>query len=371
MTILDRKLTNRSDAFLKNFWYVAALSEEVKQGSPFNRIILNEPIVLYRKQDGTPVAMEDRCCHRHYPLSKGVVEADDIRCGYHGMKFAPDGACVDIPGQTTIPRNCKVRTFPVVEKDTWIWIWMGDPKLASASDVGDTHWFSDPAWRGKSTVFHAECDYRLIIENLLDLTHVTFVHGSTIGNAANAYHAQVTLDREENEVRMKRWMMNVAPPPAYVKCGGFTTNIDRWQIVHFAPPALLRIYTGGCVAGTGAREGNRIDEMGWMNINQVTPETETTCHYFWGQCHNHDLDNPSMTEMVFNGVKIAFLEDVEIFSAQQRNRDLGAAGIPEVLTSHDAGAVHAIAVLDRLLEEQTAGLPATVDPRELKLGPRD
>jgi phenylpropionate dioxygenase-like ring-hydroxylating dioxygenase large terminal subunit len=118
MTTHDRNLTATGERFLKNFWYVAALSEEVQPGKPFGRIILNQPVVIYRKQDGTPVAFEDRCCHRHYPLSKGWVQADDLRCSYHGLKFGPDGKCIEIPGQTTIPRNCRVRAYPIIEKDT-------------------------------------------------------------------------------------------------------------------------------------------------------------------------------------------------------------------------------------------------------------
>lgn len=371
MDMHEPTLATRQDGFLRNYWYVAALAEEVKPGVPFNRILLNQPVVLYRQADGTPVAMEDRCCHKHYPLHRGLVEGDAIRCGYHGMKFAPDGVCIEIPGQTAIPRNCRVRTFPVVEKDTWIWIWMGDPALADPAEIGDIHWFADPGWSGKSTVFPVAANYRLIIENLLDLTHVTFVHGTTIGNFANAYKSDVRVDKGENEVRVVRWMMDVPAPPAYVKCGGFTTNIDRWQIVHYATPALLRIYTGGCVAGTGARDGNRQDEMGWMNINFITPETDRTSHYFWGQCQNHAVGDPEITDMVFQGVKTAFLEDVEVFSAQQRNRDLGASRLPEVLTSHDAGAMHANRILDRLLAEQAAGAPAIARRSTLTMGPHD
>lgn len=368
---LNPAANSRTDNFLKNFWYVAALSDEVAPNTLFNRVILNQPVVIYRKEDGTPVALEDRCCHKHYPLRKGRIEGSTIRCGYHGRVYSADGVCIDIPGQKSIPQNCRVRSYPLIERDTWIWIWMGDPSLADPADIGDIHWFNDPQWNGRSTVFSVQANFRLIVENLLDLTHVTFVHGTSIGNDANAYHSDDTVERAESEIRVKRWMMNVPPPPSYAKCGGFTTNIDRWQIVHYVPPAFIRIYTGGCVAGTGARGGNRQNEMGWMNLNSVTPETETTCHYFWGQCQNHDIGNQEMTDAVFNAVKTAFLEDVDVFSAQQRSLDMGAADSPEVLTSHDAAGVHANRMLDRLLKDQAAGGPATVRMRDLVWGPRD
>src|SRR5579885_1747783 len=115
--------------FLQNAWYVAAWDREVGR-TPVARTILNQPVVLYRKADGTAVALEDRCCHRHLPLSKGMVVADDLRCGYHGLRYDATGACVEIPGQPQIPPTARVRSYPVVEKWNWVWIWMGEPARA-------------------------------------------------------------------------------------------------------------------------------------------------------------------------------------------------------------------------------------------------
>src|SRR2546423_7561339 len=115
--------------FLRNSWYVAARSAEVAR-KPLARILLNEPVALYRKEDGTPVALEDRCCHRQLPLSMGKLEGDDLRCGYHGLKFAPSGQCIEIPGQASIPPQARVRAYPLVERYRWLWIWMGAPERA-------------------------------------------------------------------------------------------------------------------------------------------------------------------------------------------------------------------------------------------------
>jgi phenylpropionate dioxygenase-like ring-hydroxylating dioxygenase large terminal subunit len=101
--------------FLRNSWYVAARSAEVAR-KPLARILLNEPVALYRKEDGTPVALEDRCCHRQLPLSMGRLEGDELRCGYHGLKFDASGTCVEIPGQTAIPPQARVRAYPLLER---------------------------------------------------------------------------------------------------------------------------------------------------------------------------------------------------------------------------------------------------------------
>ena len=360
-----------NDPFLRNYWYVGALSEEVKKAEIFSRVLLNKPVIFYRKEDGTVVALENRCCHKHYPLHKGTLESDNIRCGYHGFLFNDEGRCIEVPNQDIIPSNCSIKKYPCIERNNWVWIWMGDPELADPDDITDYHWLDDKNWGAKTTVFHVKANYRLIIENLLDLTHLTYVHKTTIGNSAVTLEAETKYERGENEVKITRWMMDVQPPPAYIACGCHQGNIDRWMIVHYAPPAFCRLYTGGTPAGTGAREGKRINEMGWRNLNAITPESESTTHYFWGQAHNNEPGNHELTEKVFNGVSTAFKEDWEVFEEQQWSREMGAANIREIVAEADTGNVHAIRILDRLLEKQAAGESAMVRPRDLKWGPFD
>ena len=114
--------------FLRNYWYVAALDEEVRD-RPLGRTILGEPVVLFRTADGALHAFEDRCPHRQLPLSMGKIVGDALQCHYHGLRFDGSGKCVRVPGQDHIPQNARVRTYPVVERYRWIWIWMGDPAL--------------------------------------------------------------------------------------------------------------------------------------------------------------------------------------------------------------------------------------------------
>ena len=184
--------------FLKNYWYVAAWDHEVGR-EPTARMILGEPIVMYRTEDGRAVAFEDRCCHRRAPLSFGRVTGDNLQCGYHGMVYGPDGKVIAIPGQTQIPPGSAVRTYPLVERWQFLWIWMGDPAEADESEIPELHWHDDPDWTYVGGYLQVDAHYQLLVDNLLDLTHETFLHASTIGNehVANTPLAKVERDTLE------------------------------------------------------------------------------------------------------------------------------------------------------------------------------
>ncbi len=171
--------------FLKNCWYVAAWDHELGDhelgDAPLARTILDEPVVFFRDSKGAPIALEDRCSHRHAPLSNGTIDGDCIRCGYHGLLFNRDGACAEVPGQSKVPPGSAVRSYPVVEKWRWIWIWMGDPAQADEAHIPDFHWNDDPQWVSQGDRFHVGGGYRLLVDNLLDLSHVQYVHASTLG----------------------------------------------------------------------------------------------------------------------------------------------------------------------------------------------
>src|SRR6202047_1355999 len=329
----------RTAMFLRNYWYVAATDAEVGR-KPLARTIMGEPIVFFRTEEGAPVAMEDRCAHRHLPLSMGKLVGDELQCHYHGLRFGTDGRCTRIPGQEQIPRGAKVKTYPVAERYHWIWIWMGDPALADPAAIADFHWLDDPNWGAKASYLHVEANWQLVVDNLLDLTHLAFVHQSTIGNAAVAEGATVKVERGPNNVVVTRWIIDQEPPPTFKKVGGFTGKVDRWQIIDFVPPAFLRLAVGAPPTGPGAPDGKRVGGIGMRNLNAITPETETTSHYFWGQAHDFDVKNPDTTEKIFQQIKTAFLEDVSVFSAQQRNLNI-IANPPQVDINADAGTIAA------------------------------
>jgi len=297
--------------FPRNHWYVAAWDWEVRRQEVFRRIICNEPIVLWRKSDGKPAALEDRCCHRHMPLSHGKLRGDTLECPYHGLTYDDTGACVRIPSQKAIPPSTRVRSYPVVERYHWVWIWMGEPELADPALIEDFHWMDDPAWRFKGERLDLAGNYFLIVENLLDLTHLQFVHATTLGTEAIAGNP-IKTEREDNLVRVTRWMLDHPAPPFFQKAGGFRADepVDRWQIIEYTPPAFVRLDVGCARAGTGATQGNRSQGISMRNLNAITPETETTTHYFWAQAHNFGIDDPTLTELIFRQVHTAFLEDL-------------------------------------------------------------
>jgi phenylpropionate dioxygenase-like ring-hydroxylating dioxygenase large terminal subunit len=330
--------------FLRESWYVAARAAEVTR-QPLARTVLAEPLVFFRKENGEPVSLEDRCCHRHLPLSMGRLEGDDLRCGYHGLLFAPDGRCVQIPGQESVPPQARVRAYPLVERYRWLWIWMGRPERADPALIPNWWWADHREWAfTQPEQIHVKCNYQLVSDNVLDVTHLAYVHATSIGTASIT-EFPATVEREENLVRLTRWILDRPPPPLYRKAGGFPANVDRWQIVEHVPPCYS-------VNFAGCKDASRKIDL--MALSAPTPETERTTHYFFGFVRNFALADPEM-EGIFSGDMVrVFNEDIPVLEAQQRNRELkpGAAAIDIKV---DAAPLAARRMLQKLMECEQAG----------------
>jgi phenylpropionate dioxygenase-like ring-hydroxylating dioxygenase large terminal subunit len=309
--------------FIKNTWYVAAWDKEVTKEGLFSRTIVGKPILMYRKQDGSLVAMEDRCCHRGAPLSVGRREGDCVRCVYHGLKYDSAGQCIEAPAQERIPAQAKVRLYPVVEQHRWIWLWMGDSALADASLIPDTQWLDHPDWRGLDGYIHYDVNYLLICDNLLDFSHLPYVHPTTLGGGTDYAANPPKVERLDNGVRITRWALNTEPPPFVKAVRDWNFKVDRWNIYNFTIPAILIMDSGNAPAGTGAPEGNRVpDAVEFRGCQAITPETENSTHYFFSHPHNFSIDKPEVTASIHNNVVAAFEEDRAIITAQKRNLDL-------------------------------------------------
>ena len=302
--------------FIRNCWYVAAWPQEVTQ-KPLARTLLGDPVVLYRQADGLAVALEDRCCHRDLPLSMGEVCGDRIVCMYHGLAFDKSGRCVHIPVQDHIPQSARVRGYPLVEQDGIVWIWMGDPALADAADILPYPWHNDAQWAHRTGYFHLAGHHQLINDNLMDLSHVGWVHRQTIGGTPAA-HSRATMKtlRDGDSVTVRRWMPDSVPPPTYVRAVGFTGNIDRWMEIRFKP-GVIWIYVGANDAGKGIDETTYRNTLGGRIFDGVTPETATTTHYFFSAAHNFHVDKPPVTTAFFNEILSTFEEDKLVIEAQQ------------------------------------------------------
>ncbi len=329
------------EPFLRNGWYVAAWSEELDKGM-VTRVIMNEPLVIYRDLQGKAGAMEDRCCHRGAPLSEGKVVENGLQCGYHGLVFDASGKCVEIPGQANIPAAAKVRAYKVVERQQFVWIWMGDPALADESRIIDYPWHDQPSkWPHRKAVMNIKCNYMMLVDNLMDLTHLGYVHTKTIGGNPKAHvDAQMDVTRTDHGAHYIRWMMNSKPPPTYVKGAGFTGNIDRWQEFEYFLPGSIIQWSGGLPVGTGAKENREQDGFHLRIYHGMTPATENTCYYFWSTANGYRQDDPQATEEMYNEVYPTFVEDISILEGQQ-DRISREPGRPLVAIKADVAMTHA------------------------------
>jgi len=341
--------------YLTDAWYAAAWAEEVG-GAPLARTILGQPVVFWRTGDGAPVALEDRCCHRALPLSMGRVIGDDIRCGYHGLRYDATGACVDVPGQSTIPPGARVASYPVVERHRMVWIWMGAAERAEADAIPDLFWHDDPAWVTTAEHIEVGCDYRLLIDIQLDATHASYVHVSTLASEA-IQDTPPEVIRDGEVLHVRRWMLDVEAPPIWVSAGGFTANVDRWILASYTPPSLCAFDIGAAVAGTGAPDGDRSRGITHRTTHFMTPANAHSTHYFWLFARNYGLDDAALSERVHAAITETFHEDVEIVEALERSIASDRDG-SEIDLNADRPTVQARRLLRRLIAaEAQQGVP--------------
>ncbi len=335
--------------FPLNAWYAAAWDSGLKH-ELLPRTICNRKLVFYRRDDGRAVALEDACWHRLLPLSMGRLEGDALMCGYHGLVFNSAGRCVYMPSQDSINPSACVRSYPVAEKHRFVWVWMGDPALADPAKVPDLHWNDDAAWAGDGSTIHVRCNYKLVIDNLMDLTHESFVHGSSLGHRELAA-AQFDVEHGPNSVTVIRWMLGVDPPPFWAKQLGKPGKVDRWQRIRFEAPSTIAIDVGVAPAGAGAPQGDRSQGVNGYVLNTVTPETDGSCHYFWSFCRNYRLREQRLTTELRDGVTRIFKEDEVILEAQQRAMEQNP-GRAFYNLNIDAGAMWARRLIDRMLDAE-------------------
>ena len=330
--------------FLRDYWYACGWDREIGREIAA-RTILGEPVILFRKEDGAPVALEDRCCHRNLPLSMGKLIGDRVQCGYHGLVFDEEGACVAVPGQTTIPPGAAIRSYPVVERHRFVWIWMGEPGRADPSRIpGEMRWNDAEGWRAAGASLRLGCDYRLLIDSLLDPPHETPLHMGA-GVAAEA-------KREGCEVSISRRETDRAPPPFWKAAIGRAENCDRWQIARFAPPANICLDMGVAATGTGASEGDRRQGANLRSLNAVTPETEASCWLFWSFSRNFGTGDDALTGEIHETFTGVFDRTRRLVEAQQASLETAPAAFRFVDVDADAGTLHARRAIDDALRRE-------------------
>lgn len=340
----------QTEIFYYNCWYVAAWGSDLLPGRHLTRTYLNEPVVLFRTASGKLGALEDRCCHRALPLSYGQVDGEIIRCSYHGLEYAVSGRCMHIPAQEIIPEAAKVRAYPLVEQEGILWIWMGDAANADPDRIPRHPHHTDAAWGWRSETFHLKGNWQLLADNLMDLSHLPYIHPHTIGgNPELHFKTKTEATRLTDGVRVQRHMPNSAPPPTYLAAKSFKGLIDRWQEIEFHP-LYIRIHTGGCDAGTGAYEGRREHGFSMLGFHGITPETERTTHYIWSMATNI-LEN-DMPALVFDQTARTFREDQGVLEQQQLRIEVDPAR-PMLDIASDNGGRMTRQFIRRLLQSQT------------------
>ncbi len=337
------------DDFPRNAWYAAARDTELKY-QLLPRTICNRRLVFYRRHDGVPVALEDACWHRLLPLSMGRLDGDEVVCGYHGLIFNSEGRCTYMPSQGTINPAACVRSYPVIEKHRFLWVWMGDPALADPAGIPDLRWNDDPAWAGDGSAIHLRANYKLVVDNLMDLTHESFVHGSSLGHRELA-EAPFQVEHGPNSVTVIRWMLAIDPPPFWARQLGKPGKVDRWQRITFEAPSTIAIDVGVAPAGSGAPQGDRSQGVNGYVLNTMTPETDRTCHYFWAFCRNYRLREQRLTTELRDGVARIFSEDETVLEAQQRAMEENP-GRAFYNLNIDAGAMWARRLIDRMVAQE-------------------
>ena len=339
-------MTTRS--FPLNQWYVAATSAEVGR-TPLGRTICGEALVMFRRQDGSIAALDDRCPHRLYPLSDGQLVGDDIECGYHGLRFNGAGTCTHMPAQKTIPARFGTRSYPAAERDGWVYVFMsgsgGDATRADPAAIPAFPENNGPGWAASGALRHVAANWQLVVDNLLDLTHLTFVHKTTLagpGIQENPLSVRVEGDR----VTARREMRSVDPAPIFRTLRHFPGKIDRFQNLIFMPPCHVVVRIEASPAGA-------VDDPDLVHhvvLNHLTPESERTTHYFWSICRRMRLDDAAAGQHLFELNRSAFEEDAAVLARQQAMIDRAPPDAALANLEADRAIVEARRIVRRLVE---------------------
>jgi vanillate O-demethylase monooxygenase subunit len=339
--------------FIKNAWYVACMPEDF-QDKPLGRKVCGESMVFYRGAQGQAVALEDFCPHRGAPLSLGFVKDGNLVCGYHGLEMGCEGKTIAMPGQR-VRGFPAIRSFPVVERYGFVWVWPGQADKASVDLLPKFDFFDNPAWAYGGGLYHIACDYRLMVDNLMDLTHETYVHANSIGQKEIDEVPCVTKT-EGDHVTTSRFMENITAPPFWKMAlrGNKLADdvpVDRWQICHFTPPSHVMIEVGVAHAGHGGYHAPDNVKAYSVVVDFITPETETSIWYFWGMARKFQPQDAALTASIREGQGKIFSEDLQMLELQQKN--LLAHPTRELLKLNiDAGGVQSRRVIDRLLQQE-------------------
>jgi phenylpropionate dioxygenase-like ring-hydroxylating dioxygenase large terminal subunit len=340
--------------FLRNTWYAAAWSDEVASNGAIHRRLLGKDILFVRDAAGSPHALRNLCPHRFAPLHLGKRFGDVIECAYHGLRFDLNGACVASPnGDGRVPRNTCIRSFPLVEHNLLIWIWMGDPAKADPGLVPALVGLDPGRFAINRGYMHVDVNFEFMTDNIMDLGHIEFLHQGLLGSEA-VRRGEIEVRQDGNIVHSNRLTRKEILPPALdalYETGGMP--VDRWLDVTWFPAANMQLVVG--VAPTGSPERIGREAPG---VHLMTPETDDSTHYFWSSGRDFRREDAQLHAALDAGFKIAFEEQDKPMIVAQRDALAGADfwDMKPLILAGDAGAVKARRILRKMIDAEQAQL---------------
>jgi phenylpropionate dioxygenase-like ring-hydroxylating dioxygenase large terminal subunit len=332
---------NQAQPYAFEQWWIGAYSQEVGR-SLLPRKILDQPLVFYRTQSGEAVALGGLCPHRLYPLVRGSLQGDAVQCGYHGFTFDQRGRCTRIPSQNSVPPNYSVRRYPTIERGGLVWVWTGKEEQADPALLQDLEsiGLGTPAWGVEQHPWVTiKARYQLLIDNLIDLSHISFIHATTIPGGGAVVHIPYQLLDTKRSLNVRRLGKGLPNNPLmqflFPEHQG---PIDQHFDAELFGPHLIR--TGGTIYAP-ASNGGPATELGTTNfIHGITPETPTSVHYYVMTARNFRVAEPAISGAnLVMGTKIQ-PEDIAVLEAIEANVDRFADTRRELSCEADAGAIH-------------------------------
>jgi phenylpropionate dioxygenase-like ring-hydroxylating dioxygenase large terminal subunit len=345
-------------AFLRNTWYAAAWSTDLRESQLIGRTIVDLPILLYRDAAGTARAIGNRCPHRFAPLDRGRLVDGVIECGYHGIRFDRSGTCVLIPGEDgRAAANMQVPAYSVEERDEIVWIWTGEGPADAARlpDVSDR--LANPKFAYVTGSTHVKASYELLADNLIDPSHGQFLHGKML-KREGFFDAPHEVRQEGSTISSERVIRDVEAPAAYAPyLSDRNARVDWFTRAQWDPPGIFRLDNGVTPSGRSRDEGVRRS-----GLHLLTPETATTTHYFYAAVRNYLLDDPKANEASLQWQHTVFEEQdkpmLEAVQSMVGTEDF--ASLHPVLVAIDQPAMRIRSIMRRLIAEEQRREPTAV-----------
>jgi vanillate O-demethylase monooxygenase subunit len=358
-------------SIVRDQWYVAAYGHEIgrqengKQDNGralFSRTICGESILFWRTEAGQVTAMSDRCVHRRFPLSEepSHLVGDTVVCGYHGFTYGADGICVAVPGQKRVPRTARLKSYPVVEQDSFVWVFIGDAEKADPMRIPRAPWLDSEGWTVVCGMEPLAARASLLVDNLMDLSHETYLHGGYIGTPEVAETPITTeVDDEAGIVYVSRHMDDAECPPFYAKSTGLSGRIARWQDIEFTPPCLYKLHSRIAPVGSVPdADGTDPDAFHVEVVYAITPETESSTHDFWMVARDFARDDEEVSDFLRESNRTVVLQDVVALDKLERVLAGEPDGYQELSINIDTGGLAARRLIARMAGETAQPAPA-------------